>query len=172
MHSTIPKSEEIWKEIKEFSECYVSNRGRVRSKFKFLKTSLSHGYRVVYLWNYKTRKKAMIYKHRIIAEAFIPNPGNLPHVDHIDRNKLNNNIWNLRWVTPSENIMNSKIRTDNTSGINGIRWYERYKKWHAQICIAQKNIHIGYFVNLEDAIKERQKIEDNFWKEFNDKNKI
>ena len=44
--------------------------------------------------------------HRLVAETFIPNDKNLPQVDHIDRNRIHNDISNLRWVTPRENLLN------------------------------------------------------------------
>ena len=46
--------------------------------------------------------------HRLVAETFIPNPENKPCIDHIDRNRLNNNVSNLRWVTVKENNLNQK----------------------------------------------------------------
>ena len=53
--------------------------------------------------------KRKVYKlHRIIAEAFIPNPDNKPYIDHINRNKLDNRVSNLRWVTAQENSNNRK----------------------------------------------------------------
>ena len=60
----------------------------------------TNGYNYVYL-NCK-----MYYYHRVIAEQFIPNPNNLPEVDHINRIKDDNRIENLRWVSNSENKMN------------------------------------------------------------------
>lgn len=46
--------------------------------------------------------------HRLVAETFIPNPENKPEIDHIDRNRANNKVENLRWVTRSENCLNRK----------------------------------------------------------------
>ncbi|GAH08158.1 unnamed protein product [marine sediment metagenome] len=51
-------------------------------------------------------KRKLINIHRLVAKAFIPNPGNKELVDHIDRNKQNNNSNNLRWATPKENSNN------------------------------------------------------------------
>lgn len=56
---------------------------------------------VVYKINGKTR-----LAHRLVAETFIPNPDNLPEVDHIDGNKQNNNQKNLRWVSHKDNMKN------------------------------------------------------------------
>lgn len=61
-----------------------------------------HGYH--YFRLSKNGKKKMFYAHRLVAEAFLPNPNNLPVVNHIDGNKLNNNVANLEWTTYSDNI--------------------------------------------------------------------
>lgn len=69
---------------------------------QFLKGSVGeNGYKYYRLS--KNNSKKMFYGHRLVAEAFIENPDNLPVVNHIDGNKLNNNVDNLEWVSYSEN---------------------------------------------------------------------
>lgn len=100
------KTEE-WKDIKEYEKTYqISDFGRVKSlkfgKEKILKLKKnSGGYLEVLLYGKQSKKTYRV--HRLVAEAFIPNPNNLPEVNHIDGNKENNNIYNLEWVTGSEN---------------------------------------------------------------------
>jgi hypothetical protein len=66
----------------------------------------------------------MKYVHRLVGEAFIPNPNNLPQIDHIDGNKHNNDVSNLRWVSVSENCLSygseerAKNRMREVIGIN------------------------------------------------------
>ena len=77
--------------------------------------------------------------HRLIAKLWIPNPLNKPQVDHIDRNKMNNTVANLRWVTASENQLNRRPdtipRSHNTSG-------------HLQIVVVLREKGDGYRVQL------------------------
>ena len=112
--------EEIWKPVIGFEGYYeVSNYGRVRSVERYVKQG-NHlryvppkikreaigacGYPMVTLC--KNRKSQQFRVHRLIAEAFIPNPEGKPFVDHIDTDVTNYNIENLRWVTAKENANN------------------------------------------------------------------
>lgn len=91
--------QEIWKEIKNNKEYFVSNYGNIRHNNKILKGWIQNtGYRTVALHE----KKYSV--HRLVAQAFIPNPEDKPQVNHIDGNKLNNKANNLEWVTSKENV--------------------------------------------------------------------
>lgn len=133
---------EIWKDIKGFESLYqVSNLGRIKSLSKFINnnpksktigfyskeknlkpTKSNSGY--LYVVIYKKSKKYTLFIHRLVAQAFIPNPDNLPQVDHLDGNKLNNNVDNLEWVTSKENINRAwkmglyKPRSENKGKLN------------------------------------------------------
>ena len=107
--------EEIWKPIKDFEGYYeVSNMGRVRSlnykrtgKEKILKNIGDYkGYLEIVLT--KNGKQKQFKVHRLVAEAFIPNPENKPCIDHINTVKSDNRVENLRWVTYKENSNNEK----------------------------------------------------------------
>ena len=103
-------SEEIWKPVVGFEGLYeVSNKGRVKGtrrrgcREKVLEGHPDRkGYKCLCL--YKNGKHKNSKMHRLVATAFIPNPENKPFVNHIDGNVANNNVENLEWVTPSENI--------------------------------------------------------------------
>ena len=93
-----------WRKIKGFDTYSVSNQGEIRNdtRGRILKPQPSTcGYLYVHL--VKNRRKYMCYVHRLVDAAFIGNPNNLPQIDHIDGNKENNCVDNLRWVTASEN---------------------------------------------------------------------
>lgn len=99
--------DEIWKEIEGYDGDYlISNLGKVRSlKYKnpkILKPGKNMGgYYYVILCKNNIPKTS--YLHRLVAENFIPNPDNKLTVNHLDANKLNNNVTNLEWATSSEN---------------------------------------------------------------------
>ena len=108
----------------------------------------SHGYRHI-------KVNGKIYKaHRLI---FLYHHGYLPkYIDHIDGNKLNNNIGNLRSITNSQNLLNSKKRKlyngkPTTSQYKGISWNKRDKKWIAEIMINYESKYLGSFNLEEDA---------------------
>lgn len=105
--------EEIWKPIKNYEKKYaISSYGRVKSlgnnkrkKEKILKPINKKGYLCVDLCSCGKKQQNKI--HRLVAQAFIPNPENKPEVNHIDANKINNSVYNLEWCTRSENEIHS-----------------------------------------------------------------
>lgn len=104
--------EEIWKNIKNFENYQVSNKGRIKNirnnKIVNLHTNSKNGYVYVMLSNKNKKKCARL--HRLVAEEFIPNLKNKPVVNHIDGNKLNNQADNLEWCTQKENVNHAIIK--------------------------------------------------------------
>ena len=88
--------------------------------------------------------------HRLLGILFIPNLENTNCIDHIDRDKKNNLLDNLRWATKSENSRNIKKRENTWSKYKGVIWAEKRNGWRANITIEQKQISIGQF-KTEDA---------------------
>jgi len=78
-------------------------------------------------------------------------------IDHIDHDRLNNRIENLR--DTKENGRNKSIPKNNTSGVVGIFWHKPSKKWQAQIRVDGKIVHLGWHLRKEDAIQARKEAE-------------
>jgi len=109
---------EIWKDIEGFDEKYgyqISSWGRVRSVNGILKPYENFkGYlKVGLMKDGKCCKKRV---NRLVAQAFIPNPYNLPQVNHIDGNKQNNSFTNLEWVTNEQNAHHRKMMLSLLNG--------------------------------------------------------
>ena len=125
--------QEIWKPIKDYENFYaVSNLGRVKRlesytkhpsgakkivRERILKLSNSKGYRLMMVSVNGIRINFLV--HRLVAQAFIPNPEKKPQVNHIDGNRNNNNFENLEWCTCSENEIHKAHKLGNIpSSIN------------------------------------------------------
>lgn len=107
---------ELWKDIKDFEGLYqISNMGRIKSLARPCKgfgykyavdriikpLRMANGYYEAVL--FRNGKRTIRMLHRVVAEAFIPNPDNLPLVNHKDENPQNNAVENLEWCTPKYN---------------------------------------------------------------------
>ena len=84
-------------------------------------------------------------------------------LDHINRNRSDNRISNLRAVTNKQNHQNKSKPSNNTSGHSGVRWHKKSSKWRAQITHNKKHIHLGCFATIEEAIAARKAGELKYW---------
>lgn len=91
-------------------------------------------------------KKQMFLLHRVLTEA----PENL-QVDHMDGNGLNNRRSNLRLCSRLQNQISKGPRSDNRSGLKGVSWCSKAKKWQSEIMLHGKRKWLGYFAAPEDA---------------------
>ena len=118
------------------------------------KVQIASGYCQVRLQ--KNKKEFHLSIHRLLAIVFIPNPEDKAVVDHIDRNKLNNSLENLRWATSTENNRNRK-KAENTSSIyKGVSKINTasvaaVNKWKAYLRVNKKMVIIGHFKTEEIA---------------------
>ena len=131
-------NERVHKRIRVGQEC-----GRVTS----------HGYRKLRVFGKE------YYVHRLV---WLLKTGSWPNnqIDHINRNRLDNRIENLRVANHFENQHNKSIPKNNTSGIKGVTWNKRAKKWYVQLMFNKKQMYFGLYEDLELAelvIKEARK---------------
>ncbi len=151
---------EVWKDVKGYEWLYqISTFARVKSlerrikngdtsymilKERILKASIdSKGYWSV---NLSKEGKARAYRvHRLMAEAFIPNPKNLPMVDHRNGFRHDNRLDNFRWFTNRQNVSQGYLAIKTTSQYTGVCWLTKAKRWMASIYFENKQIGLGWF---------------------------
>lgn len=103
--------QEIWGKIDTFPDYLISSYGRVKSLRKgknyglIIEGSTSNGYKIIQLRDKNNNRKS-ITVHRLVALTFLSNPNRFEEIDHIDRNRSNNHVENLRWVNHSMNQKN------------------------------------------------------------------
>lgn len=167
---------ELWKDIEGYEGLYqISNMGRVKSlggkashkNEMILKLGIRNTYNVVNLRKNNNKKSFQI--HRLVANAFIPNPNNYPIINHKDENPLNNCVDNLEWCTQKHNVIHSRhkmykqrkiiysdinekyiFKSKSHSNVKGKKYiYDYYR-----VVIHQLNFDCRYST-LEKAIKVR-----------------
>ena len=119
------------------------------------------GYAIRGIWNPVKKNNDFIFMHNIILPTKIGFEN-----DHINGNKLDNRKENLRYVTSSQNKMNTKIYKNNTSGFKGVYWHKDKEKWMALIHCDRKKTFIGYFKIKNQAIKARFQKEKELFGDF------
>lgn len=145
-----------FKTLENFPNYEINLEGEVYNKktdFR-VKGSLNKGYRFFRLPD-KQGIITTVSLHRLLAQTFLENPNNLNQVDHIDNNKQNNNISNLRFCTRAQNNMNRNSYSCNKEGFpekrfKYVNWNKTYQIWQGQITLNGKNKFIGRGDNDEE----------------------
>lgn len=159
-----------WRDIKGFEDSYeVSDTGLVRSKKRIvsfyspkrgrhgekhlkavtLKPGFSRGHAHVGLK--KNGKSYDFYVHRLVVSAFLPNPKKYKEVDHINRNRSDNRLENLRWCSSQHNHWNRGKSNNTTSKYIGVSYSKKYKKWRAYIRTEGRFLNLGSHEKEDDA---------------------
>jgi len=123
--------------------------------------------------DYCSYRNVSIFNERYKAHriAWLLQTGSWPekYIDHIDGDGLNNKWENLRQVSPSQNLVNQKVRSDSASGIKGVSYNKRRSAWQAYINLGRKRKHLGYHETLEEAAAARLAAQQRFHGEFSRK---
>lgn len=148
---------EVWKDITGYCGKYqISNLGRIRSlrynggnHIKVMSPNDNgHGYLSVALCD-GFGKRRIFYVHRLVAEAFLDNPDNLPQVNHLDHNRKNNNVHNLEWCSIRDNLL---YGTTHERAANTMRETSPTRKPVAQYSLSGDFIRT--FRSINDAERE------------------
>ena len=149
---------EIWNQVKGSPDYQVSSFGNIKNKNnQLIPLKDYNGYCRVYLCQNGITK--YYYVHRLVAESFeLPKRKDQNTVDHIDGNPRNNHVSNLRWANQAEQEHNKGIRSNNTTGFQGVYFCKNRKKnpYQASIHIDSKKYHLGCFPTAEQASKAYQ----------------
>ena len=144
---------EEWRPIQDFPEYEVSNLGRVKGVKKniILSSQETKGGYLIYRF-YQNKKRHQRYLHRILAEAFLPKIEGKNTIDHINQNKKDNRLENLRWADQTEQNLNKPDRTEYRN------IYLTYKNTYAVIISRYNKRHSKTFKTLEEAIQYRDMV--------------
>ena len=114
---------------------------------------------------FATVNREFFYLHRL-AWIYMHGKHPIDMIDHINGDKTDNRIKNLRQASNSQNQQNSTTNKRNTSGVKGVSWYARDSKWYAYIQVKNKTLNLGTYFKIEDAISARHSAEVKYFGEF------
>jgi hypothetical protein len=147
---------EQWKNIEGYEDYQVSTLGNVKHGVKHLKPfpTGERGDLTVSLTHNRKRKNFRVA--RLVALAFIPNPLNLPEVNHKGTSILDNRVFQLEWRSKAGQEWDKVHR--GLHGEDGVYFAKHRRKWTARYSPEpNKETHLGYFLTYEDALEARQK---------------
>nr|AAL73476.1 endonuclease [Tetrahymena thermophila] len=160
---------EEWKQIIDYPNYFVSNLGRVYNKKKqqFLKSVNGQTNGGYLIFNLRKQGKTKTFQlHRVLAQHFIPNPNNYTCIDHINQNRKDNSLSNLRWCDYSKNLYNRGKTKGLSSKYKGVYWYQSKNKWQAYINFEKKRFHLGYFQTEKEAAQKYNEYALKYHREF------
>ena len=146
--------------IPDYQDYFINRKGEILSKRqkkdRIMKPTINLGYYRLGLRINKQSKQVLV--HRLLAKMFIPNPNNYYCVDHINRDRLDNRLENLRWCNYEKNNQNQCVGKTNKSGYKHIYFESKNKKWRIVIIRNKKRVFDKLCKKLEDAVEFRNKI--------------
>ena len=151
-------TDELFRKVNDYINYSISNLGRIRNDKRgtFIKGCKdTRGYLMVHLS--KNGIPKMFRIHRLVGIYFIENINNCGEIDHINLNKLDNCVDNLRWATHSQNNANRGKFKNSTSIYKGVSFDKVRDKWISQIQKDNKNKNLGRFKTEIEAYNFRQK---------------
>ena len=146
----LPRDQSFFKTLRAYRAWNTRYAGT--EAFTAIKPGYNQGYNIGNIFD-KTYRA-----HRVVF-ALIHGRWPTDHLDHIDGNRTNNRIDNLREVSNMVNHQNMKMFSTNTSEQTGVSWDESRQKWAAQIVVSGKNKHLGRFDMKDEAVAARAEAE-------------
>ena len=139
---------EEFKELLEYPGYKIGNLGTVIGKFgrPMKPQTTNNGYYKLDICTDDEQFNKNV--HRLVAEAWIPNPKNKLCIDHINRNRLDNRVVNLKWATHKENSQNRTIQIEpnlnSKSGVRGLSYSQTYDNWTTSVSIGGKSFRRAF----------------------------